>query len=325
MELQSRLKFTEAEVQVKRKEAASINDKLAGTKRQLEEALHREDHHIQLRLELESELNRANTTLGHMEEEKQAAEAEIASLREEVRRSREQIQEKVLTVEGLEREKHELRVEARDSSAQLAETRDSLTTATRTIQDLEKQVQDLSLADQRELATRADLETLRRDNARMLKLLRSTKEYAQFQQLWEDAQGVSYLPSSQSAGDLQATFRATVSPAARSPAGFLSPASIGEDMAASPGATARPSDQELEWAGLEVLAAKYGPNTDPVNPAVEAENWVPAAVIKLANDFCTRFATEVHAAPHPLAPPFSDRMGPRLDRTRMSGGSTQGV
>jgi len=304
MELQSRLKFSEAEIQVKRKESATVNDRLAGAKRQLEEALHREDRQIQISLELESELATAHMSIRHLEQAKERQDSELAASFEELKRVKEQLQEKNLLVEALERDKIDLRLEAQDTGAQLQEAQSSLAATSQTVQELEHQVGDLNRADRRELATRADLETLRGDNARMLKLLRSTKEYAQFQQLWEDAQGASYLPGA-SSGEFQTCSprTATVSPSARSTAGLVSPLSFREEGTATTfrrsmsstqiGKTPRPSDQELEWANLEVLSARYAPNLDPLDVLKEADSWVPAAVMKLANDFYTHHAPEV--------------------------------
>ena len=72
----------------------------------------------------------------------------------------------------------------------------------------------LNRAHRRELATRAEVETLRSDNSRLLKLLRSTKEYADFQLLWEDSNGVSYVPQvplkQRSAGAFGSSFSGSI-------------------------------------------------------------------------------------------------------------------
>ena len=164
----------------------------------------------------------------------------------------------------------------------------------------------LNRADRRELATRAEVETLRSDNSRLLKLLRSTKEYADFQLLWEDSNGVSYVPQiplpprasssamaspggasqdfSGTAGRLfpeSAAFTGLPPPPGSANAGAA--AAAGEDTAALYGQSfVNQQERMVEWADLEVVASRYSMNADEVDPSREAEAWVPHAAMRVS-------------------------------------------
>lgn len=97
-------------------------------------------------------------------------------------------------LEKSEAEKDDLRGDVSISDQALDNARRECAEAQKTIEELRQRITDLDRADRRELTARAEVETLKSDNSRLLKLLRSTTEYCEFQLLWEDSNGVSYTP-----------------------------------------------------------------------------------------------------------------------------------
>ena len=158
----------------------------------------------------------------------------------------------------------------------------------------------LNRAHRRELATRAEVETLRSDNSRLLKLLRSTKEYADFQLLWEDSNGVSYVPQvplkQRSAGAFGSKAANEDQTLLRGDGGHLFPESAAFTAIAECGgghgfdtevamygqSFVNQQDRMVEWADLEVVANRYSMNADDMDPSREAEAWVPHAAMRVA-------------------------------------------
>ena len=128
-----------------------------------------------------------------------------------------------------------------------------------------------------------------------MKLLKSTKEYCDFQLLWEDSNGVAYVPqvpfppsgngvvsSPNAVGNLfpeSAAFTGLSS----SQNGGLEGVSSREDAAALYGQSfVNQQERMVEWADLEVVASRYSMNADDVDPSREAEAWVPHAAMRIA-------------------------------------------
>eukprot|EP00948_MAST-09A_sp_MAST-9A-sp1_P002306 g2306.t1 len=121
-------------------------------------------------------------------------------------------------------------------------------------------------------------EHLKHDNARLVRLLTSTKEYKDMQNYWDDSQGATYVPGGKGKGK-KVTKRKGKTSGLKPDIAFM------RDLIGPSGA----------WGDVKVFQevykdelAKDGSNVLPNNWAAEKKNWIPTDALQLCTDLRLR-------------------------------------
>lgn len=154
-------------------------------------------------------------------------------------------------------------------------------------------------------------EHLKIDNARIVRLLSSTKEYSQFQSFWEDGGGVTYLPEPSKKEKRRVTGRRgpmTTNHGTRSSSSSLSSSSAINNSANDQKHDVLSTDPVLlrslvgpsgAWGDVRVFEKVYNISHHGVDRPVkgtfklEKVNWLPTDALRLSIDFKLRHLPHV--------------------------------
>jgi DNA repair exonuclease SbcCD ATPase subunit len=148
-------------------------------------------------------------------------------------------------------------------------------------------VRDYKQAKRSEEALRYEIEHLKLDNARMVRLLSTTKEYNEFLEFAENSRGISYVPGTPKALTNKGSSRSGI-------------------KVTSNGKTVPQFDRKLvgqeygAWGDVSVFSKVYGTGKyaeaaerKAIEPKDERDNWMPTDALHLAIDFRQRHMPHV--------------------------------
>jgi len=273
VDLQSRLGFASAQVDKRREEEERKGYLLNQKAKALEKIQEESTLQKECLRELETRLNETTQQLQVTQKELHVAQTggEKESVRGRQLESALEMQQSV--VHQLSADRTTLQTKCRELGEELRASQLSLETCRDELARTEKEncllIEKSRLIDQ----LKVEVQTVRTDNSRLVKLIASTKEYREFQRFWEDSDGVSFIPhKSQGASNYKLSL--TMEPS------FLEPGIDGEAPSASlvqnaPG-----------WGNVDTWKSQYSHQDNlPVDSTLETSHWVPKEAMQIGNKF----------------------------------------
>jgi hypothetical protein len=304
LEMREQLRSSEEDLEQKRLEndrwhrhCEHLKQKLRESQRQLAESTTRQQQQAtrikdfegrlsQIESEKASLLSQSLNDIRNQEEDMSTLQRKLQLANERIRIQDDTVAHHTKALE--EAEKKAIEADQRAFRAErIAKTFETETDASRTM------VRDYKQAKRSEEALRYEIEHLKLDNARMVRLLSTTKEYGEFLEFAENNRGISYVSSAGHRGPANAAPRG-----GRNTGGKMSGAKSSSNI---PKFDHSLVGQEYgAWGDVSVFSKVYGTgsyaskaNEQPIDPITETDHWMPTDALHLAIDFRQRHMPHV--------------------------------
>ena len=305
LELREVVRSTEEELEQKRLEndrwhrhAEHLKQKLRDSERKLAESNLRQQNQASKIREFEVRLtqieNEKANLLSRSLSDIRNQEEDMASLQRKLQLAQERIRIQNDTIAQHQIALEEAQKKAIDSESRALRSEQAARTFEQETDMSRGMVRDYKQAKRSEEALRYEIEHLKLDNARMVRLLSTTKEYKDFLEFAENSRGVTFVPSGGASGE-QKTSRDGKRKKTRPTK------SLGSSGKGVPQFDKTLVGQQYgAWGDVSVFSKVYGTGeyaniakNTPVDSRNERDNWMPTDALHLAIDFRQRHMPHV--------------------------------
>eukprot|EP00943_MAST-04B_sp_MAST-4B-sp1_P004750 g4750.t1 len=304
LELREVLRSTEEELEQKRLEndrwhrhAEHLKQKLRDAERKIAESNLRQQNQASRIREFESRLTQIESEkanlLSRSLNDIRNQEEDMASLQRKLQLAQERIRIQNDTITQHQTALAEAEKNAIDSESRALRSERAARTFEQETDMSRGMIRDYKQAKRSEEALRYEIEHLKLDNARMVRLLSTTKEYKEFLEFAENSRGITFVPSK---GDEQKT-----SSSKHKKSSSRATKSLGSSGKGIPQFDKNLVGQKYgAWGDVSVFSKVYGTGEyadvakkTAINPSNERDNWMPTDALHLAIDFRQRHMPHV--------------------------------